>query len=78
MSDAERAVMLEHVEYWGKLLSKGTAIVYGPVFDPSGGYGIGVVDVDNEAEMFFIRDNDPTVLNGMNKMEIHPMRAVYK
>jgi hypothetical protein len=34
MTNEERSVMQKHVEYWSLLLQEGTAIVFGPVFDP--------------------------------------------
>jgi len=43
MTDAEKAIMQQHVVYWSKLLEKGTAIAYGPVLDPKGPYGVGII-----------------------------------
>jgi uncharacterized protein YciI len=48
MNEEERNIMNKHVEYWKGLVDKGVVIVYGPVFDPEGGYGIGVVEVESE------------------------------
>ena len=47
MSDDEKATMLEHVRYWGELASAGKTLAYGPVDDPAGGYGIGIVLAEN-------------------------------
>jgi uncharacterized protein len=76
MTSDERAVMQNHVAYWTSLLEQGVAIVFGPVFDPKGGYGVGVVSVDNEEELRKIIEKDPA--NGLNKYEFYPMRAVFK
>ncbi len=56
MTDEERAVMERHVAY---LADKPAAIVYGPVADPGGVYGIGIYEVADEAEMRDILENDP-------------------
>ena len=76
MTDAEKATMQQHVIYWAKLLEKGTAIAYGPVLDPKGGYGVGVICVDTDEELQQLMANDPA--NGLNKYEFAPMKAVYK
>jgi len=76
MTDAEKAIMQQHVVYWGKLLEKGMAIAYGPVLDPKGAYGVGIICVDTDDELQEMIANDPA--NGLNKYEYAPMRAVYK
>jgi hypothetical protein len=76
MTNEERNIMHSHVEYWGNLLDKGIAIAYGPVFDPKGGYGVGIISVDTEEQLDNLIKNDPA--NGLNRYEFYPMRAVYK
>ncbi len=79
MSDEERAMMQQHVVFWKEKLDKGIVIVFGPVFDPGGGYGIGVLEVDDESVVFDLRDNDPAMKSGRGfQYEIHSMRAVRK
>jgi hypothetical protein len=75
MTADERLVMQKHVSYWTSLLD-GTVIVFGPVFDPKGCYGVGVVSVDTEEHLKKIIGNDPA--NGLNKYEFYLMRAVFK
>ena len=43
MTAEERQVMQKHVAYWTDLMHKGSAVVFGPVMDPAGVYGMGVV-----------------------------------
>ena len=74
MTDAEKAIMQQHVAYWKDLLDKGIVIVYGPVMDPAGGYGIGVVEVENEEQVNELTSHDPA--NGLNSYEIFCMRAI--
>jgi uncharacterized protein YciI len=61
MSDDERATMMEHVRYWSELTAAGRTIAYGPVNDPSGGYGIGIVLAEDDAEAERLRDDDPAM-----------------
>jgi uncharacterized protein YciI len=76
MTDTERAVMLEHVAYWMALAEKGTVVVFGPVSDPVGSYGIAVVEAAEIAEVEAMRDNYPVIKAQIGlRYEIHPMRV---
>jgi hypothetical protein len=61
MSDAERSTMIEHVEYWTGLAGAGRAVAFGPVNDPAGGYGIGLVLADDLRDAERLRDSDPAI-----------------
>jgi uncharacterized protein YciI len=74
MSEEERNIMQQHVSYWKDYLDKGIAVVYGPVLDPKGAYGIGIVGVDNEEQLYSLMENDPAVK--INNYEFYPMKAV--
>ena len=75
MTPAERTIMNQHVEYWSDKAACGIAIVFGPVMDPKGVYGIGVYQVQDEAEMHALLEHDPA--NGLLQYEVLPMpRAV--
>jgi uncharacterized protein len=76
MTEDERNIMNRHIEYWTHLLNKGTVIVYGPVFDPNGAYGIGIIEVENEEQAKTIAENDPAPVAGLGYYEIYPMRAI--
>ena len=76
MTDSEKAVMLAHVEFWKPYIQDGTVIVLGPVLDPKGGYGVGILRVDNKEQVTEIISKDPA--NGLNTYEVHPMMAVTK
>ena len=74
MSEDERATMMAHVGYWSSLAQQGTALAFGPVGDPGGSYGIGVILADNEAEAEALRDADPAMLSPHGfRTEIAPM-----
>jgi hypothetical protein len=75
MTPEERATMNQHVAYWSEKAAQGTAIVFGPVMDPEGVYGMGVYQVEDEAEMRELIAHDPA--NGLLQYEVLPMaRAV--
>jgi hypothetical protein len=75
MSADEREIMQKHVVYWTEKAGRGIAIVFGPVMDPAGVYGMGVYKVEDQAEMQKLIDADPA--NGLLKYEVFPMpRAV--
>jgi uncharacterized protein YciI len=77
MTEDERKFMQEHVAYWADKQAKGHVIVYGPVFDPKGVYGIGVLDVESEAALSEFTQNDPALKAG-NAYEVYQMKAVTK
>ena len=75
MSADERSTMTEHVAYWTEKADEGKAIVFGPVLDPAGAFGMGVYEVADEFEMRHLLDDDPA--KGLLKYELFPMpRAV--
>jgi hypothetical protein len=61
MSEEERAVMDAHFGYWGELLARGQVIAIGPVADPNGPYGIGIVLAAYLAGAEVVRDGDPAM-----------------
>ena len=73
-------MMKRHVVYWTGLLQRGVAIVFGPVADPKGGWGVGIVRTSTEAEVNALRDGDPVMLAKSGfRYEILPMpRAVVR
>jgi hypothetical protein len=74
MSADERATMIEHVGYWSALAAEGKALAFGPVDDPSGAYGIGIIVVDTPAGADELRDGDPAVRSAHGfRSEIAPM-----
>lgn len=77
MNEAERALMNEHLQYWKKRLDKGEVVVFGPVMDPAGPYGMGVIEAGDERQARVFADDDPVSRSGRGfRIEIYPMRAV--
>jgi uncharacterized protein len=76
MTSEERSIMQQHLAYWDPYVNDGTVIALGPVLDPKGGYGIGVIRVDSEEQLKDILAKDPA--NGLNSYEVYPMRIKSK
>jgi uncharacterized protein YndB with AHSA1/START domain len=57
----ELSLMREHVGYWTGQLQAGRAIVFGPVADPEGTWGLGVVRVPDEATVTELLAGDPVI-----------------
>ena len=74
MSEAERRLMQEHAVYWREWMDEGRVVTFGLVGDPVGAYGIAVVEVDDDAEVRRLTDNDPTVRSGLGfRFDVYPM-----
>lgn len=75
MSKTERELMDEHGSYFQRHFEEGRVLLFGPVMATTGAFGIGILEVDNEAEARRFGENDPSVEAGLNTFEIHPMRV---
>ena len=75
MDEIERATMNEHKSYWAGLFEEGKVIVYGPVFDPNGAYGIAVIDAEDDEEATSLKNDDPAVASGICTSELFEMQA---
>jgi len=62
MTNDEHAVMMKHVAYWSKHAADGIAIVFGPVADPAGGWGVAIVNVDDERHLASLQAGDPAII----------------
>ncbi len=74
MTAEEREIMNRHVEYWKEKAEQGIAIVFGPVMDPAGVYGIGIHRAEDEAEMRELISHDPA--RSILKYDVLPMAQV--
>ncbi|MCG7596534.1 YciI family protein [Mycobacterium sp. C3-094] len=70
MTDAEQDAMAGHTEYWKELLAAGRVVVYGPVADPEGVWGLGVLRAADRAEALALGEADPSVIAGVNTFEV--------
>lgn len=77
MTDEERAVMERHAAHWQPYLASGQMVIFGPVLDGTGSWGLGVVeadDADEDALRAFAAD-DPAVTTGTAQVEFGKMLA---
>jgi uncharacterized protein len=74
MTANEREIMQQHVAYWQSIMQQGKVVVFGPVMDPKGPYGMGIVDADDENAIRRFIAGDPA--SAINTYEFYPMRAV--
>jgi uncharacterized protein len=70
MSPDEQHAMTLHMEYWQDLLAAGVVVVYGPVADPEGVWGLGVLRAADRAEALAIGERDPSVTAAVNTFEV--------
>jgi uncharacterized protein len=70
LTPAEQDVMSQHAEYWGQLLEKSRVVVFGPVADPEGVWGLGVVRADNHEEVVLLGQNDPAITSGVAAFDV--------
>jgi uncharacterized protein YciI len=70
MTDDERKTMADHLTYFEQLMADGKVLVYGPVADPEGVWGMAVMRVADRAEVLEIGARDPSVLAGLNTFEV--------
>lgn len=77
MSPAERTLMLDHIAYWSGLMKRGMVIAFGPVADPRGSYGIGILQLDESVDAKSLADEDPVIKAGVGfSFELHPMPRI--
>src|SRR4051794_16507659 len=50
MTDQEREVMGRHAAYWQRFIDSGQMVVFGPVLDGTGSWGLGVIEAEDDAE----------------------------
>ncbi len=61
MTPEERAMMQEHVVYWTKQMQAGAAYAFGPVLDPKGPWGLGLVRAADEEAIRRFEAGDPAI-----------------
>lgn len=72
ITEAEKKVMQEHAIYWKDLIEKRIALVFGPVLDPKGTWGVAIVEMTDEQDVHALGTNDPAVKAGLT-FEVYPM-----
>lgn len=75
MSDEEREIMGRHAAHWQPFIESGQMVVFGPVLDDSGSWGLGVIEIEHEQELRSHAAADPVVTTGTGHLEIGKMLA---
>jgi uncharacterized protein YciI len=75
MSDEEREVMRQHAAHWQPYIAAGKMLVFGPILDGTGSWGLGVVQADDEDELREFAARDPVVTTGTGNIEVGKMLA---
>jgi uncharacterized protein YciI len=75
MSDEEREIMTRHAAHWQPLVESGQMVIFGPVLDSSGSWGLGVVEADDEEQLRVFAAEDPVVTTGAATLEVGKMLA---
>jgi hypothetical protein len=73
MTETESAFMSKHVAYWTDLLDKDVASGVWPVAEPSGLYGMAVVEAPDEQEVRMLAERDPVISTGLFTYEVFTM-----
>ncbi|MGH7627658.1 MAG: YciI family protein [Gemmatimonadaceae bacterium] len=79
MSEDERQLMQQHGAYWRGCMDRGTAVVFGVVADPAGAFGVGIIEVADEAEAKALTAEDPVIRSGRGfryDLQVMPMGVV--
>jgi uncharacterized protein len=75
MTEEEREIMGRHAAYWRPLVDSGHMVVFGPVLDGTGSWGLGVVEAEDEEKLRAFAAGDPVVTTGTATIEIGKMLA---
>ena len=74
MTGAEAAIMQQHFAVnWKRFEQRGIVVVLGPVLEPSGTWGLGVVAGDDPNDINALGAEDPAVKSGMSTFEVYAM-----
>jgi uncharacterized protein YciI len=73
MTDEEREIMGRHAAYWQPYIDSGQMVVFGPVLEHGGSWGLGVVEADDEEELRAFAAGDPVLTTGTAAMEVGRM-----
>lgn len=77
ITPAEADLMKQHVVYWRGKMAEGQMLAFGPVADPKGTYGVGLLRLDDGTDPQSLANADPVVAAGVGfRCEVHPMPSL--
>jgi len=65
--------MDRHAAHWQPYIDSGQMVIFGPVLDDTGSWGLGVVESEDEGELRAFAARDPAVATGTAEMEVGKM-----
>jgi uncharacterized protein YciI len=77
MSDTERDIMARHAAHWAPWIDSGHVVVFGPVLDDNGVFGLGVIEIENEDELRAFAATDPAVTTGTLTITVGTLLSGY-
>jgi uncharacterized protein YciI len=75
MTDEEREIMTRHAAYWQPLIDSGQMVIFGPVLDGTGSWGLGAVEADDEEKLRAFAASDPVVTTQTAQIEMGKLLA---
>jgi len=75
MTEEEREIMTRHATYWRPYIESGQMVIFGPVLDGTGSWGLGVVEADDEEKLREFAAGDPVVTTQTARIEMGKMLA---
>jgi uncharacterized protein len=75
MTGEEREIMGHHAAHWQPFIDSGRMVVFGPVLDSTGSWGLAVIEADDEDELRAFAARDPAVTTGTGQLEVGKMLA---
>jgi uncharacterized protein YciI len=77
ITPAEASLMQQHVVYWRGHMAEGKMLAFGPVADPKGTFGMGLLRLEDGTDPQRLVDGDPVVAAGVGfHCEVHPMPSL--
>lgn len=73
LTDDEKDIMARHAAHWQPYLDSGQMVVFGPVLDGTGSWGLAVIDSDDEQGLRSFADKDPVATTGTATIELGSM-----
>jgi uncharacterized protein YciI len=77
MTDEERELMGRHAAHWQPYIQSGQMVIFGPVLDATGSWGLGVVQAEDsdEEELLAHAAADPVVVSGTAEFDVGKLLA---
>jgi uncharacterized protein len=75
MTDEEREIMGRHAAHWQPFIDSGQMVVFGPVLDDTGSFGLAVIEAEDEDQLRQFAAGDPVITTGTARFEFGKMLA---